>query len=321
MIDPDEDEPIAPTTRPFQKPEALYPGARVRVIAPSGLFDVERFRAGIARLGARYDVAVEAGIETRPSKGLRYLAGDDARRTAELQTALDDPYCQAILCARGGYGAMRLLPSLELGAISRRPKLLVGFSDVTALHVQWQRARVTSLHAPMVATLGSIEEHLFDRLVRRLEGERPEPLALETIVAGEGRGTLTGGNLSLLHALEGTPYSSSSIGRVVFLEDVGEAPYRVDRMLTTLRLSGFFDGATGVVLGAFTKAAPGPDGTSVDEVLRERLSDLGIPVARGVPAGHVDDNLELPLGCRVALEAREDGATLSFLESPVRPRD
>ena len=119
------------------------------------------------------------------------------------------------------------------------------------------------------------------------------------------------------HSLEGTPYSANAIGKIVFLEDVGEAPYRIDRMLTTLRLSGFFDGAVGIVLGAFTKASAGPDGVSADEVLRERLSDLEIPVVRTGAYGHVDENEELPFGVHARIHATASRRTLEFLESPL----
>jgi muramoyltetrapeptide carboxypeptidase len=318
MIDPDEDEPFAKTTRPFAKPEALYPGARVRLVAPSGVFDRALFEKGAARLAERYDVVFDEGIFTRTG----YLAGPDARRLGELLEALEDPLCQAIVCARGGYGAMRLLPRLSPAALARAPKLLVGFSDVTALHVLWQRARVSSVHGAMAATLGMLDEPTYARWLRCMEGVVPAPIeGLETIVAGEARGVLVGGNLSILHALEGTPHSAHAIGRVVFLEDTGEAPYRVDRMLTTLRLSGFFDGARAIVLGAFNKASPGSYETTVEEVLRERLSDLEIPIVRGVQAGHVEDNLELPLGVEVTVRASATGASVTFEESPVRPRD
>ncbi|MBX7195726.1 MAG: LD-carboxypeptidase [Sandaracinaceae bacterium] len=316
-MDPDEDEPFAKTTRPFVRPEALYPGARVRLVAPSGVFDRARFEKGAARLAQRYDVVFDEGIFTRTG----YLAGSDERRRDELLAAIDDPLCQAIVCARGGYGAMRLLPSIPLARLARAPKLLVGFSDITALHVLWQRARVSSVHASMAAALGELEEPLFERWIRCVEGAPlPAIEGLETIVAGHARGVLVGGNLSMLHALEGTPYSAHAIHRLVFLEDTGEPPYRVDRMLTTLRLSGFFDGARAIVLGAFSKSHPAPYDTTIDEVLRERLADLGIPVVRGLGAGHVPDNLEVPFGVEASLEADERGAVLR-LESPVRARD
>jgi muramoyltetrapeptide carboxypeptidase len=318
MIDPDEDEPFAKTTRPFVKPDALFPGARVRLVAPSGVFDRALFEKGAARLGERYDVVVDDGIFTRQG----YLAGSDARRLSELLEAIDDPLCQAIVCARGGYGAMRLLAGLSPAKLARAPKLLVGFSDVTALHVLWQRARITSVHGAMAATIGTLDDARYARWLGVMEGAMPPPIeGLETLVPGEARGVLVGGNLSILHALEGTPHSAHAIGRVVFLEDTGEAPYRIDRMLTTLRLSGFFDGARAIALGAFTKSSPGSYETTVEDVLRERLSDLEIPVVRGVPAGHVDDNLELPFGVEVTVRADAAGARMTFEESPVRPRD
>ena len=318
MIDPDEDEPFATTTRPFVKPIALYRGARVRLIAPSGVFDRALFEKGAARLAQRYDVAFDEGIFTQSG----YLAGSDARRRDELLAALDDPHCQAIVCARGGYGALRIVPGVPVAALARAPKLLVGFSDVTALHVAWQRARVTSVHGAMAATLGKLDDLPFERWVRCMEGAPLPPIEeLETITPGEAKGVLVGGNLSILCALEGTPYSAHAMNRIVFLEDTGEAPYRVDRMLTSLRLAGFFDGARGVVLGAFTKSSAAPYGTTVEDVLRERLGDLEIPVIRGVPAGHVEDNLEIPLGIEVTISATATGASLRFEESPVRLAD
>lgn len=318
MIDPDEDEPFGTTTRPFVKPIALDRGARVRLVAPSGIFDRALFEQAAARLGERYDVAFDPGVFTQTG----YLAGTDARRAAELVEAIEDPYCQAIVCARGGYGAMRIVPQVPIAALARAPKLLVGFSDVTALHVAWQRARVTSLHGTMAASLGKLDDALFDRWVRCVEGKPLPPIEeLETITPGEAKGVLVGGNLSILCALEGTPYSAHAMNRIVFLEDTGEAPYRVDRMLTSLRLAGFFDGARGIVLGAFTKSSAAPYGTTVEDVLKERLADLEIPVIRGVRAGHVEDNLEIPLGVEASITATETGASLRFEESPVRLRD
>ena len=317
MIDPDEDEPFPIPNRPFAKPEALYPGARIRVVAPSGTFDRALFDQGIARLRARYEVVFAEDIFDQRG----YLAGDDARRARELNEALQDPFCQAILCARGGYGALRIVPNVTLVAVAKSPKLLIGFSDITALHTIWQRARVTSLHASMAATLGELDDDHFARWMRVMEGGIPEAQELDVIVPGQCEGTIMGGNLSLLHALEGTPYSANAIGKIVFLEDVGEAPYRVDRMLTTMRLAGFFDGAVGIMLGAFTKSPTGPDGTSIHDVLRERLCDLELPVVRTNAFGHVDNNGELPFGVHARIHATGAKGTLNFLESPLRIKE
>ncbi len=261
----------------------------------------------------RYVVRFDEGLMTRTG----YLAGDDARREAELLAALDDPTVDAIVAARGGYGATRILDRIPIERVARSPKLLVGFSDVTALHALWQRAGVRSMHASMIAGLGRASDAHVARFVRALEGEAAAPLSgLSTVAEGEAEGPLVGGNLSVLAALVGTPYAPPVDGAVLLLEDVGERPYRVDRMLTTLAHAGWLSRVAGVALGAFTGSPPGDDGTRIEDVLRERLSYLPVPVVAGVPAGHVDDNVALPLGARVRLDAAN--GTLQFLEGAVR---
>lgn len=300
----------------FVAPPALRPGSHVRVIAPSSGFDRASFEEGVTRLRARYEVSFDERIfDTRG-----FLAGEDGARLLELHHALLDPTIEAIVGARGGYGATRLVHRLDLGLVRRARKLLVGFSDVTALHVQWQRAKVRSLHGAMVGGLGRAESGVLERWVELAEGHTPSPLSLSTLVAGRAEGPVVGGNLAIVHALEGTPFSLSARDRVVFFEDVGEAPYRVDRMLTTLRQSGFFEGARAIVLGAFTKSTAGADGTSLETVFADRLGDLEIPVVTGAPVGHLDDPGLLPLGAMVRIEATNEGATLSFDEG-VTARD
>jgi muramoyltetrapeptide carboxypeptidase len=181
---------------------------------------------------------------------------------------------------------------------------LVGFSDITALHALWAHAGVGSIHGSMVASLGTCSEELFARFCAALEGLFPPRYdRLETLTPGTADGTLLGGNLAVLTALLGTPAFPPLAGSVLFLEDIGERPYRVDRMLTTWRSAGAFRDVRGIVLGSFSDGEPGPDGTSLHDVLRERLSDLGIPVAMGLPAGHCSDNAELPFGRSVTLDA------------------
>ena len=284
------------------------------MVAPSSPFDVEAFELGVAKLRERYDVRYGGGLLSR--KG--YLAGDDPRRLAELEAALADADVGANVAARGGYGATRLLEHLDAARIGRARKLLVGFSDVTALHCAWLRAGLRAVHGPMVAALGRAPGELLGRWIAAVEGVAPPPLSdLTPLAGGAAEGPLVGGNLAVLAALVGTPYAPPLDGAVLFLEDVGERPYRVDRMLTTLRHAGWLARVRGVVLGAFTDSAPGPDGTDVDAVLADRLGDLGVPVGAGLPAGHVDDHLELPLGAPVRLDA--DAGTLTFLEPAVSP--
>ena len=297
----------------FVAPRALRRGARIAVIAPSSPFDVPAFERGVTRLRERYDVTYGAGLLARSG----FLAGDDDRRIAELREALRDPAVDAIVAARGGHGSTRLLDRIDVAEIAAHPKLLVGFSDITALHAAWLRAGVRAVHGPMVAALGDAQGDLVARWVAAVEGALPEERrGLDALAAGTAEGPLIGGNLAVLCALCGTPYAPPLDGAILFLEDVGERPYRIDRMLTTLRHAGWLGRVAGVALGAFTGGEPGVDGTTADHVLEERLGSLGIPVARGIPAGHVDDNLELPLGARVRLDASV--GRLIFLESAVQ---
>jgi len=284
---------------PFTR-RSLGPGARIALIAPSGPFDVEAFDKGVARLRRFYTVDYDSDIAARQG----YLAGSDTRRLHELQTALCDPQVAAIIAARGGYGSTRILPLLAAEQVRAHAPLLVGFSDITALHALWAHAGVGSIHGSMVASLGNCSEQLFARFCAALEGRFPACYAgLETVTAGTAEGVLLGGNLAVLSALLGTAAFPPLDGAVVFLEDIAERPYRVDRMLTSWRSAGAFRGVRAVVLGTFTDCEPGPDGTSLSAVVRERLSDLGIPVALGLPAGHCADNAELPFGRTVTLDA------------------
>lgn len=284
-------------------PVALQAGSRVAAIAPSSPFDVAAFEVGLARLRERYRVDYRTDLSVR----VGFLAGDDDRRLAELQDAIDDDSVEAIIAVRGGYGATRLLDRLDLSALARRPKPIVGFSDVTALHALWANAGVRSIHGPMIAMLGRAANHGPDplpELCRLLEGGKPSPIdGLGCIREGTEVGLLKGGNLSVLTALIGTRFMPVLLGAVLLLEDVGERPYRIDRMLTTWRQAGLFQQVSAVVLGAFTDCDPGPDGVTVDDVLRSHLQSLNVPVLTGLRAGHIDDNQPLPFGAVVEVDA------------------
>jgi len=306
MIDRTKNDANAPV---FRAPPALRPGSRLAVIAPSSPFPEENFRIGVERLRERYEVSYDEGVFARSG----YLAGDDARRLEELRRAITDPAIDGIVAARGGYGATRLLPDLDVGLIAKHAKPLIGFSDVTALHALWARAGLRSLHGAMVAALGRGEAARMPRWFAAVEGGVPKPLSdLECIAPGRGEGPLVGGNLAVLAALIGTGFEPPLTDTVLFLEEIGERPYRVDRSLTTLHQAGWLSNIQGVVLGCFTDCGTGKDGISVAEVLRERLGDLGVPVVSGVPAGHVADNVELPLGAPVVVDG--DEGMLTFAE-------
>lgn len=286
-------------------PPFLNPGDRIRVVAPSSPFDKEAFEAGVRLLRTRYEVVHQDDIFERKA----YLAGDDARRLLELDDALADEKARCILAARGGYGAGRIAYAIGKERIRSANKWLVGFSDVTALHGAWANAGVASVHGPMVASLGkdagtSDGDARFARLCGTLEGTRTlDESGLVTLRPGRASGRLLGGNLSVLVSLAGTPLFPRLDGAVLFVEDIGERPYRVDRMLTQLKAMGALDSLAGLVFGAFTDCGPGIDGRTAEDVIAERAASLDVPVVSGLSAGHIDDNLPLVFGRAVTLDA------------------
>lgn len=297
----------------FAPVRGLREGGHLRVIAPSSPFDRASLTVGVERLRRRYVVSYDEGLFATEG----FLAGDDARRLEELHAALRDPTVDAIVCARGGYGAMRLLPSIDLALVGSARKLLVGFSDVTALHALWQRAGLRSLHGAMVAALGRLPEARVARWMQAVESHVPfEGHAPVWSTRGRVVAPVVGGNLAILAALSGTPFFPPVDDAILLIEDVGEAPYRVDRMLTTLRLSGALARCAGVLIGDFTRCEPQKDGRDVDTVLRDRLGDLEIPVLMRVPVGHADEeSWEVALGGLAELDA--DRGLVTFLQSAV----
>ena len=302
------------TARAFQHPPALAPGARVAVIAPASAFDRASFETGLALIGARYDVHYRPAIFERH----RYLAGSDRRRLEELTDALLDSAIKGVFCARGGYGATRLLA--HLAAIGpAAPKPLVGFSDISALHLWLQSRGVVSIHGPVLTQLGLLPAGTRQRLFDLLESSEPAPAlrASDTYVQGVTEGPLLGGTLSVVTRLLGTPYMPSLEGAILLLEDVGERPYRLDRMWTHLELAGAFRQLRGIALGSFTNCEERDAGYSAADVLRELAQATGLPCAAGFPIGHGAVNEPVPLGARVRLDA--SARSLTFLEAAVTP--
>jgi muramoyltetrapeptide carboxypeptidase len=284
------------------------------VIAPAGPFDPASFKQGLAAIA---DLGLQPRFDPRISEGKRYLAGDDARRLAELNSAFRDPGTKAVFCARGGYGSMRLLPRIDLSELPDKP--LIGFSDITALHLLWQREGRKSIHGPVVTQLGKQPDNVQRALGKLLfKGEPPKLTGATAIRSGTVRGTLVGGNLSVLTRLLGTPYLPELRGTILLLEDVGERPYRLDRMFTHLRLSGLLDGVAGIALGQLTGCEEQDADYTADDVVREILSELPMPSAMGFPVGHAEPNLPLLLGSNYVLDA--DAGTLVPADLPQRPR-
>lgn len=299
----------------YARPAALRPGDQVAVVAPAGPFDRESFEAGLRVLAERYRPLVGEGCFAQT----RYLAGDDARRLDELTAALADAGVKAVVAARGGYGTMRLLPALwpKLQASGFRPKPVVGFSDLTALHAALQAAGWTSVHGPVVTQLGGQPVDVVDRLVCLLEsaGAPAPPLRGSALAAGVAEGPLVGGNFSILTRLLGTPYLPPLDGAVLLLEDVGERPYRLDRMWTHLGLAGIFDRVRGIALGEFTGCEEPDADYGSAEVLAELVAETGLPCVGGLAIGHGAVNQPVPLGARVRLDGT--AGVLEFLEPAV----
>jgi muramoyltetrapeptide carboxypeptidase len=286
---------------PVVIPPPLVPGDRIAIVAPSSPFPHDELWRGLAWLRARYRLRMSPGLLSRDG----YLAGSDARRASELCEAMLDGEVKAIVAARGGYGAMRVLGELPWDAFASRPKWLVGFSDVTALHAMaWARG-VCSAHAPNVTGLGRDASPVIrEAWISCVEGRAGVRTwsGLDVVRAGRARGPLVGGNLALVHAMAAAQQLVIPEGAVLALEDVTEAPYRVDRMLTALRLGGWLGRVSAIVFGGFDRCAPGSDGRTVEQVLADRTADLGIPVVRGAPFGHAAHNEAFVLGRDVLVE-------------------
>lgn len=283
----------------------LRPNDAVAVVAPSGPFERAAFERGLAVIANRYRPV----FTPRLFDTWRYLAGTPEARTEEFQRALDDDDIKAIFTARGGYGAMQLLPALRWST----PKPIIGFSDVTALHLAARTHDWRTLHGPVLTQLGTQPADVAARLFDALEGRPLAPLSgTRTVVSGVAEGPLVGGNLSVLTRLLGTPWMPSLAGAVLLIEDVGERPYRVDRMWTHLRLTGALTGVAAIAFGDFTgceeKGAPYTCADVIDPLARH----LGVPCLAGLPIGHGALNQPVPLGARVRLDA--DARSLTFLE-------
>jgi muramoyltetrapeptide carboxypeptidase len=287
-------------------PVALARGSRVAIVAPASPFPPADLEAGVAWLRERYRVELGEHLHARSG----YLAGSDEQRAEDLQRALDDADVRAIFCARGGYGILRLLERLSWDGFLRSPKWICGFSDVTALHVAAADAGVASLHAHNLTGLGraSAEERraVLDFLEADASGLKLQWRDLSRVHGSEQevvRGPLFGGNVALLHALAAARRLRVPPGAILLLEDVGERPYRLDRMLVGLRLGGHLAQAAAVVLGEFRDCGPGADGITAAEVLAAETSALGIPVWQHAPFGHGAINHPFPLGLQAELGA------------------
>lgn len=305
----------------MRKPAVLQKGETIGVIAPSGVVNPAELAAGIKRVEAMgFRVTVGRNVD----RTNRYMAGTDRERVEDLHGMFSDPAVRAVMCARGGYGATRLLPMLDGALLGRHPKILIGSSDVTALLVYLvTRVGLVAFHGPMIApnfgrNASDLSSDGFLQAVSASEsGGRVRSEGLVCLRKGKARGWLTGGCLSVLCALLGTPYEPDTRGAVLFLEDVNEGPYRIDRMLTQLKAAGKLDGVRGLIFGKMINCHPAPgSGYRLEEVILEAIGDFEGPVLFGLPAGHGGEQLTLPFG--VLAEADGDRGIFQTTESGVK---
>ncbi|MBY8873927.1 LD-carboxypeptidase [Micromonospora sp. PLK6-60] len=296
------------------RPPVLRPGDPVLLVSPSGPTRPERVARGV-------ELLTGWGLRPVPAPNAYarhgYLAGDDALRAADLNAAFADPEIRGVVCTRGGYGAQRVVDLIDMAAVRRDPKVVAGFSDITALQFAlWRGARLAGVHGPGAAWR---DDRTPLRSAQSLHAAlmTTEPVTVEAVpaeetypvrVPGRAEGVLLGGNLCLITASIGTPDMPDLTGVVLLVEEVQEPPYKVDRMLTHLRRAGVLDGVAGVAVGQFTECADEWDTTVVD-VLTDRLADLGVPVLGGLPIGHGPGQLTVPVGTPAVLDA--DAGTLT----------
>ena len=301
-------------------PESLKAGDTIGVCAPSGSFDISVFQRGL-------DTIRDMGMKVYVPDGIymkkRYLAGDDINRAEIINDLFKDKTVKAILCARGGFGAMRVLPLLDYEKIRNNPKIFVGFSDVTAILVTLiHRCSFQVFHGPVVTSLASASEETLESFFNILTSSSPDLLSFcpdspvlsrisslqggrvslregLSICSGRATGILSGGNLATLSHLTGTFFQPDFKGCILFFEDIREPPYKIDRMLTQMKMSGQFNGIKGVIAGSFHDCG---DKEMIFEILEETFKDFHIPVMAGLKAGHGKVNLTLPFGRKVTMD-------------------
>jgi muramoyltetrapeptide carboxypeptidase len=301
-MNPENEKPI--------RPPRLKPGDTIGIVAPAGPFDSKIFSQGLSAvesLGFRTVVSDEVFEKTG------YLAGNDAQRARLVNRLFKNRAINAIVCARGGFGSLRILPLVDFEIIRKNPKVFIGFSDITALLTSiTTRSGLVSFHGPVVTTLANASEMTCHTLLGAIASDRPlevRPANGVVIQAGRAQGPIIGGNLTTLCHLLGTPYEPRFKYRILLLEDRGEAPYRIDRMLCQMKLAGCFDAIAGLVLGSF-EGCGSLDG--VFQIFEDHFRDISVPILAGFDVGHGEQNLTVPLGIDANLDT--DKQLLSFTQ-------
>jgi muramoyltetrapeptide carboxypeptidase len=323
---PDVSQARRPTP-PVIKPPALRPGDRIGIVAPASYFKRELFDRGLAALRRmEYEPVF---LDTIFDRDL-YFAGTAERRARELEQMFARDDLQAVLCARGGYGANYLLPHVDLDVIRKHPKVFVGYSDITCL-LTWflDAAGLVTFHGPMLTGDFARQHGLNEMSWMAATAGNPnwelashQVFGLNPMVPGSGEGIFYGGCLSIIVASLGTPYEAETEGKLLFLEDVGAKPYQIDRMLTQMKMAGKFNEVRGIVFGEMMDCIQSPDQPyTLQEVVHRIIGDLEVPIAYGLRSGHVSrENATLPFGVKAALTVSQEAVRLEFLESAVAAR-
>ena len=282
-------------------PMCLKPGDCIGIVAPASPFEETDFYVGIGILeNMGFQVKFPEGVFSRSG----YLAGSDVDRAAQVNAAFADSAVHAIVCARGGYGSMQILPYLDYEAIRKHPKLLMGFSDITALLCSlYQRSGLVSCHGPVVTTLKSAGSKTLESVFNVLTLNELPTIQLERGIAlspGKASGPVICGNLTALCHLIGTPFQLKMNGHILIVEDTGEKPYRIDRMLTQMKLAGVFNGLCGLGIGTFKNCG---EADELFEIIARIFNPIHIPILAGFDIGHGPDNIAVPFGFQAVLDA------------------
>lgn len=315
-----QDQPVQKKETALIQPPYLKAGDTVAIVAPSGILknrndEVDQAAALLKSWGLHAVVGKNVF-----SKG-NHFAGTDVQRCEDFQNALDDPTISAIWCARGGYGTVRILDKLDYTKFKKKPKWVIGYSDITALHNQIHNQGVKTIHALMCVsltkdlndiayTIETFKSALFGK-------ELGYDLDYSTYnKIGNAKGQLVGGNLTILHTMLGSKESIDATGKILFIEEIGEYKYHIDRMLQSLKRAGYFDNCAGLLVGGMSKMRKNttPWGTSVEQLILDALSEYNFPIAFGMPAGHEKDNYALILGQEIELNVQRDKTLVNIRE-------
>lgn len=318
MSQPKTDNSTEMTSKMIQ-PLYLKKGDTVAIVAPSGILKSRKGEIQQA-VGLLKSWGLHARVGPHVFNQADHFAGTDEERCEDLQNALDDPTISAIWCARGGYGTVRILDKLDYTKFKKHPKWVIGYSDITALHNQLHNEGFQSLHALMCVSLTNDMDGIEDTVITFKSALFGNPMDYELEGSsynkvGETKGQLVGGNLTILHTMLGSETSIDTSGKILFIEEIGEYKYHIDRMLQSLKRAGYFDNCKGVIVGDMSKLRKNTTlwGTSIEQLILDALADYDFPIAFNMPAGHEEDNRALVLGRTIQLKVSKDSSSVKFL--------